>query len=203
MPRAAPGDFARGALRRKLPEYLRVSVRNSDRYQSSYPNRMGKESYLLLYESRHEKCCYFTQHLSGFGVDRGCMGEVVSSVGDCRPPPPGNPRQPTSPVGNISWIGGRHMNPPQVGSGSTGFISIMQKNGGVFLPVSIHCSFNSNQLNTNLKDLDLNQYFKNNRSYFSCIGKDPVLKFEHFHSHLCGLMEVEPPSIAITNVLGT
>ena len=203
MPRAAPGDFDRGALRRKLPEYLRVSVCNSDRYPSGYPYRLGKESFLLPDKSRYEKGSYFTQHLSGFGVERGCMGEVVSLVGDCRPPPPGNPRQPTTPIGSISWIDRRHMNPPQMGSRGTGFISIKQKSGGVFLSVSIHCSFNSNQLNTNLKDLDLNQYFKNNRSYFSCAVENPVLKFEHFHSHLCGFMEVEPPSIAITNVLGT
>ena len=203
MTHAAPGDFARGALRRKLPEYLRVSVRNSDRYLLSIPYRMGKESILLPYESRFEKCSYFTLHLSGFGVERGRMGEVVSLVGDCRPPPPGNPRQPTNPDGNIRWIDWRHMNPPQVGSGQTGLTTIKRKNGGIFLSVTRHCSFNNNLLNTNLKDLDIIQYFKNNRSYFSCVGKNPVLKFEHFNSHLCGLKEVEPPSIVITNVLGT
>ncbi len=202
MPRAAPGDIARGALRRKLPEDLRVSVCNSDRYLSSYSYRLDKEISLLHHKSRSNKCCHFTLHSSGFGVERGRLGEVVSLVGDCRPPPPGNPHRPTIPMSSINWVGGRHLSPPPVGSGSIGFTSVKPKNGGFFLPVSMHCSFNSNPLNTNLKDLNYIEYFKNNRSYFSCAGKNPVLKFEHFHSHLCGFNQVEPPSIAITNVLG-
>ncbi len=203
MPRAAPGEDTRGALRRKLPEYLQVSVSNSDRYLSRYPYRMVMETYHHLCKSRLKKCSYFTLHLSGFGVIRGRLGEVVSLVGDCRPPPPGNPHRPTIPACIRDWVGGRHRCPAHAGSGSIGFSSNKQKSGGVFLPIWKYCSFKNIQLNTNLKDLDINQYFKNNRSYFSCTEKNPVLKFEHFHSHLCGFREVEPPSIAITIVLGT
>ena len=203
MPRAAPGDFDRGALRRKLPEYLRVSVCNSDRYPSGYPYRLGKESFLLPDKSRYEKGSYFTQHLSGFGVERGRMGEVVSLVGDCRPPPPGNPHQPTASICATKWVGGKYRNPTPVDNGRICFISKKQKNGGVFLPLRMYSTFNNHQISTNLKDLNHCEYFKNNRSYFSCAVENPVLKFEHFHSHLCGFMDVEPPSIAITNVLGT
>jgi hypothetical protein len=204
MPRAAPGDIARGALRRKLPENLRVSVRNSDgclaRYP--YPYRFGMETYLHLSESRSRKCCYFTLHLSGFWVERGRLGEVVSLVRDCRPPPPGNPYRPTASSFATKWDGGKHRNPTQVDNGFC-FILKKQENGGVFLPLRMYSTFNSHQISANLKDLNHCEYFKNNCSYFSCIVKNPVLKFEHFHSHLCGYRDVEPPSIAITNVLET
>ena len=203
MPCAAPGNIARGALRRKLPEYLRASVCNLVRYPSNHPYRLEKELLLLFHESKSKKCSYFTLHSSGFGVERGRLGEVVSLVGDCRPPPPGNPHRPTTPDSNLYWVGGKCMNPFQVGNGGTGFTSKKQKNGGVFLQTCVHSSFNNSQIYTNLKDLNLVEYFKNNRSYFSCIVDHPVLKFEHFHSHLCGVRDVEPPSIAITNVLET
>lgn len=203
MPRAAPGDIARWALRRKLPEYLRVSVCNSDRYLSRYPYRLRKETYLRLYKCRSNKRCYFTLHSSGFEVERGRLGEVVSLVGDCRPPPPGNPHRPTTPVNISNWVGGRHISLAEVGRGSVLFISKKQKNGGVFLPVRMYSTLNINQIPTNLKDLNYCEYFKNNRSYFYCIGSNPVLEFEHLHSHLCGFGDVEPPSIAITNVLET
>jgi len=203
MTRAAPGDLARGALRRRLPKDQRVSVCESDRYPKGASYRMGKESYLLPCMSSYEMCSYFTQHLSGFGVERGRMGEVVSLVGDCRPPPPGNPLQLSTPSGSIVCFDAGLMNLPQVGCKSTSFISIKHKNGGFFLPASIHCSFNKHKSKPNLKNLNNTEYFKNKRSYFSCAGKNPVLKFEHFHSHLCGFREVGPPSIAITNVLET
>ena len=203
MPRAAPGDIARGALRRKLPEYLRVSVHNFSRYPSSNPYHLGKELFLFPYASKCKKCSYFTLHSSGFEVERGRLGEVVSLVGDCRPPPPDNPHQPTVPVRRINRVGGRQTSSPPVECGSIGFTSGKQKNGGIFLPICMHSSFNKYQTYTNLKNINHTEYFKNNCSYFPCIVKNPVLKFEHFHSHLCGFREVEPPSIAITNVLGT
>jgi len=203
MPRAAPGDNVRGALSRKLPEYLRVSVRDFDRHPSSYPYRLRKEILLLAYASKSITCSYFTLHLSGFGVECGRLGEVVSMVGDCRPPPPGNPRQPTNPACSLKYVGKRQMNPQKMGNRGTGFTSKKKKNGGVFSPICIYSSFNNYQIYSNLKDLNFSEYFKNKRSYFSCIVKNPVLKFEHFHSHLCGFREAEPPSIAITNVLGT
>jgi hypothetical protein len=203
MPRVAPGDIVRGALRRKLPEYIRVSVRYSDRYLPRYPYRLVMETSLHLCKSRSKKCSYFTLHLSGFGIERGRLGEVVSLVGDCRPPPPGNPHRPSTPDCISDWVGMRYGCPAHTGSGSIGFTSNKQKYGGVFLPVWMGYSFNNTQLITNLKDLIPGEYFKNYRSYFSCTEKNPVLKFEHFHSHLCGFRKLEPPSIAITNVLGT
>jgi hypothetical protein len=203
MPRAAPGESARMALRRKLSGNLRVSVRNSNGYLARYPYRFGMEKYLHQYGSRSRRCCYFTLLLSGIGVECGRLGEVVSLVGDCRPPPPGNPHRPTASICASKWVGGKHRNNIQTLDGSIYFLSKKQKNGGVFLPLWKYSTFNNYQIPTNLKDLNHCEYFKNNRSYFSCIVKNPVLKFEHLHSHLCGYRDVEPPSIAITNVLET
>jgi hypothetical protein len=98
MPRAAPGDIVRGALRRNFPENLRVSVCNSDGYTIICPYRLRMESLFHPHGSRSTKWSYFTQQLSCFEVEGGCLGEVVSLVGDCRPPPPGNPRRPSTPA---------------------------------------------------------------------------------------------------------
>ncbi len=57
------------------------------------------ETDLHLDVSRYYWCGAFTQLLSGIGVERGRLGEVVSLVGDCRPPPPGNPHRPPMRVG--------------------------------------------------------------------------------------------------------
>jgi hypothetical protein len=46
------------------------------------------EIYLLPNDSRSHYLCSFTLQFSGFWVERGGLGEVVSLVGDCRPPPP-------------------------------------------------------------------------------------------------------------------
>jgi hypothetical protein len=203
MPRAAPGDIARGALRRNLPENLRVSVSNSGGYTLRCPYRLGMETSLHPYRSKFNEWCYFTLQFSDFTVERGRLGEVVSLVGDCRPPPPGNPRQPITPVRTNKGCIGWKMSPAHAGMGSIIFTSKDKKYGGVFLSVWMHFSFKIHRIITNLKELNIPQYFKNNRSYFSCTRKNPVLEFEHLYSHLCGLKVVEPPSIAITNVLET
>jgi hypothetical protein len=201
MPRAAPGVLARGALRRNFPENLRISVSNSDRYTAICPYQLGMETFIHPFRSRSNKCSYFTLHFSCFEVGRGRLGEVVSLVGDCRPPPPGNPRQPTPPARNgIGWNGWGQI-PARTTLGSYVFTTSDKNIGGVFLTVWKHCSFNNYQISNNLKKSNKFQYFKNHCSYFSCKGKNDVLKFDHLHSHLCGLMELEPPSIAITNVL--
>jgi hypothetical protein len=203
MPRAAPGVIARGAQRRNLTENLWVSVQGSDRYQSRYPYRSEMETRLHRTEVLSTQRCYFTLHLSGFGVERGRLGEVVSLVGDCRPPPPGNPRQPTTQGSTILRVGGRRFTPARSGRREGRFYLITRINGGFFLPLWMYSTLNNYHFSNILKKLKYLEYFKVNRSYFSCAVKKPVLKFEHFHSHLCGFREVEPPSIAITNVLGT
>jgi hypothetical protein len=203
MPRAAPGSNARGALRRDLPDQLHATVRYPDSCLVKCPCCPEMEKDLHRCGCRSHLCCSFTLQFSGLGVERGVLGEVVSLVGDCRPPPPGNPRQPTNPVSTIKWVGRRPVISAKAGIGSIGYISNKQKNGGVFLPIWVHCSLINLQISTNLKILNHQQYFKNNRSYFSCARKNHVLKFEHFPSHMCGFRDVEPPSIAITNVLGT
>jgi hypothetical protein len=202
MPRAAPGDIVRGALRRNYPVSSRVSVSNSGGYTLIYPYRLGMEIFIYPYARKSNECCYFALHFSCFEVERGRLGEVVSLVGDCRPPPPGNPRRPITPVRSDTWWNGWRMSPARAAMDRSIFTSIDKNTGGVFLIVLKPCSFNNHQITNNLKKINKFQYFKNNYSYFSCTGKNHVLEFTYLHSHLCGLMEVEPPSIAITNVLG-
>jgi hypothetical protein len=155
------------------------------------------------YGSRFGKWCYFTQQFSGFEVERGRLGEVVSLVGDCRPPPPGNPHRLTPHNFIDEWWDGWQMSRARADMGSNIISSKVSNFGTNILTVWKHYSFNNPQFTHNLKELNKLQYFKNNRSYSSCVVKKHVLEFSHFHSHLCGLREVEPPSIAITNVLET
>jgi len=179
MPRAAHGENACGAVRRKLPEYLVVPVFLSDRRDSNCPFRSGMETYIHPCERRIKKCGHFTQQLSGFGVVRGRLGEVVSLVGDCRPPPPGNPHQPPIPWKMGYWPGGSQLKPANIFL-SWGFTSKMQKFGGTIFRVSLSISFNKKKILTNLKDLNPSEYFKEIRSYSSCTGNKPVLKFGSF-----------------------
>lgn len=203
MPRAAPGDSARGVLRRDLPDHSQVTVRYFDscRERCQYCPEMD----IRLHRSgnRSQKLRNFTLQLSGFGVERVGLGEVVSMVGDCRPPPPGNPRLPTIPMCIIVEVGEWRVRLARTVMGGFCFIPEYPKSGEVLLRCSVHRSFNKHHPSYILKELNIPQYFKNNRSYTSCVEREPVLKFGHSHSHLCGQMGVEPPSIAITNVLET
>ncbi len=199
----APGDNARGALHRNLPEALQVTVRYSDRYPIRCPYHSGMEIKLHRYGSRSRIWCRFTLQFSGFGVERGVLGEVVSLVGDCRPPPPGNPRRPITPACVDAGWGGRRVKMARAIMGGFCLSSGNPKSGEVLPPGMMQCTFNRHLIKRNLKELNIPQYFKKNRSYFSCVGRKPVLKFKHLHSHLCGQLEVEPPPIAITNVLET
>jgi hypothetical protein len=202
MPRAAPGVIARGALRRKIPGEPRISVQDMGRYRDGYSSWSGSKIRirpdLRSYQGRN----YFTLHLSGFGVEHGRLGEVESLVGDCRPPPPGNPRQPTTLISIDLWNGGLRKN-PFIHNGFNVFIPKWRKKGEVFLPMYKHLSFNNSKYLYNLKKSNRWQYFKNNCSYFSCIEKCTVLEFVNSHYHLYGVWLVRPPSIAITNVLIT
>ncbi len=180
MPRAAHGENAYGAVRRKQPEYLVVPVYPSNRRLSNCPYRSGMEIYLHTCEKGIKKCGNFTQQLSGFGVVRGRLGEVVSLVGDCRPPPPGNPHRPSIPWMMAYWPGGGQRKPANIFFRWVSFTSKMQKFGGRFFPISLRISFNNKKTLTNLKDLNSSEYFKENRSYFSCTGNKPVLKFGSF-----------------------
>ena len=203
MPHAAPGENARGAVRRKLPEYLEVPVQIMNRRQCKYPIRLGMEISLHRQESGSKKCSNFTQSSSYFGVEPGRLGEVVSLVGDCRPPPPGNPHRLTIHDRMMRGSGWGCIDSKHAYQGGHGISVKMQSLGGFISLVWKCVSFNKTTTILNLKDLNSIEYFKKDRSYFSCIGYNPVLKFVSFHYHLCGFKVVEPPSIAITNVLET
>lgn len=201
MPRAAPGVVARGVLRRKFPENLPVLAHNLGEYMVKYPYRTGMGLVSHSLGSRFSKWCYFTQQISCIEVERGRLGEVVSLVGDCRPPPPGNPRRPIyRPTIYEGWTGWQ-TSLAKANKGSRIFSTNFSKRGEIIFTLSKLCSFNRQRITDNLKELNKLQYFKSNRSFSPCVEKEHVLEFSHAHSHLCGLKVVEPPSIAITNVL--
>jgi hypothetical protein len=131
------------------------------------------------------------------------LGEVESLVGDCRPPPPGNPRQLTNLSDCKHKCGGRLKNPVQPGRGFYVFTPLWKRKGAVYLPIRRHSTLNITEFHRILKRLNKTENFKNTYSYSSCIDRCNVLKFGIFHYHLYGVWLVEPPSIAITNVLGT
>ena len=202
MPRAAPGESISRVMRRKFAENMVVPGRLTDRYPSKIRPRSEMVNCHYSMVAGLIKGSYFTQQLSGCRVGRGRLGEVVSLVGDCRPPPPGNPHRPINDTTPCSWmceklvggkfreLGGRYFTPPN------------SQVGGDFFLISKHCSFNKNTHPANLKDLNFSEYFKNNHSYYSCGLNHRMLEFGSFHYHICGLLEAEPPSIVMTNVLG-
>jgi hypothetical protein len=200
MPRAAPGVIARGALCWKIPGEPIVPVHNKGGYMEGYSSRSRSKVWIRP-DVRKSYCRKtFTPHSSGFRVERGRLGEFESLVGDCWPPPPGNPRQPIIHHRNTRWNGELEKN-PYCNDGFVAFIPIWQKTGEVILPVYRVHSFNNNKNRTNLKKLNPSQYFKNICSYFSCAVKCTVLEFVSSHCHPYGFLSVGPPSIAITNVL--
>jgi hypothetical protein len=200
MPRAAPGVIARLAMRRisKGHQYILADkiIRQEEEY--SRPKRRGIRYYL-----DEQKRYYFAQHSSGLGVKLGRLGEVESLVGDCRPPPPGNPRRLTILSSYKDKSGGRFMNPVQTGRGFYVFTPVWERKGAVYLPIRKHSTLNITKSHRYLKRLNKTENFKNTYSYSSCMDRCSVLKFGIFHYHLYGVWLVEPPSIAITNVLGT
>jgi hypothetical protein len=200
MPRAAPGIIARGALCWKIPGEPRIPVQVLGWYMEGYSSRSRSEACIRPDVREFQRSKSFTPHSSGFRVERGRLGEVVSLVGDCRPPPPGNPRQPVIQIRKRETNRGLGKNPYN-NDGFVAFIAIWQKNGGVILPVYRYHSFNNNKKHSNLKKLNSAQYFKNICSYSSCAVKCTVLEFVHSHYHPYGFWLVGPPSIAITNVL--
>jgi hypothetical protein len=200
MPLAAPGVIARGALCRKIPGEPLVLAQVMGRYREGCSSWSRSEVWFRP-DVRMNRCRnYFTPHSSCFRVERGCLGEFVSLVGDCWPPPPGNPRQPIIQIRNRRWNGGLGKNPNN-NDGFVAFIPKWRKNGGVILPVKKYCTLNNNKKPSNLKILNPAQYFKNIRSFYSCAVKSTVLEFIHSHCHPYGFWLVGPPSIAITNVL--
>lgn len=201
MPRAAHGKYAREVMRRKLPEYLGVPGSDPSRRPIKCPYRPGMERYLQSQTHRSLINGALPQLLSVYRVERGRLGKVVSLVGDCRPPPPGSPHRPTTSLDVVDWIEKRQKKVENLLPGDIYFATKRQIIGGLTYSVWMHCTFNICKITRNLKILNSAEYFKENRSYFYCTGKKPVLEFGSFHSHLCGLDEVKLPSIAITNVL--
>ena len=196
MSRAVPGVAARDDLRRERIRDQRLSAWVSGRHPKQRPKFVGLGFYFHLHGHRSFYRCSFTLQSSGIGVEQGRLGEVVSLVGDCRPPPPGNPRRPAFSIG----VGNRWGLKDQ-GSGGAIFSREISKNGEIELLCSNKPSLYEYRCKANLKELNKSQYFKKNRSSFYCTGMNPVLKFDRLHSHLCGSLEVKPPPIAITNVL--
>lgn len=201
MPRTAPGVIVRGRLRRKYPKYHGVSVTYADRCWSQRPHRAGMGNDLYSFEQGAEKCGCFTRDSCDIGVVCGRLGEVVSLVGDCRPPPPGSPHRPTKLNDGIHQVIQKWKNSAAMGSGDLRFSPRGSKNGGIHRSIGKLYTFNMSSTKGNLKILVSTEYFKNTRSYYYCLSKVPVLEFEHFRSYLYGLHRAEPLSIAITNVL--
>jgi len=202
MPHATRGVIARWALRRKIPGEPILPVHDLDRYIEGYSSWSGSETYTRLGVRRFKKRNYFIQHSSGFRVERGRLGEVESLVGDCRPPPPDNPHQPST-GSRINRLSGGLWKNPFIYNGFYVFSQKWQKDGGVLLPKCRYPSLNNNGYLYNLKNIKILQYFKNICSFFSCIEKSTVLEFVRSHYHLYGFRLVGSPSIAITNVLIT
>jgi hypothetical protein len=200
MLRAAPGVIARLAMRRILQRrpYILADKFIGQVEGYSCPKESWTQKYL-----DEQKRSYFAQHSSGLGVELGRLGEVESLVGDCRPPPPGNPRRLTILSSYKYKSGERSTNPVQTGRGFNVFTPVLERNGVVYLPIRMHSTLNIIKCHRNLKRLNKTENFKNTHSYSSCIDRGSVLKFGIFHYHLYGAWLVEPPSIAITNVLGT
>jgi hypothetical protein len=198
MPRAAPGVSARWAMRRILPGHPQVSAEFHDRHREGYSLQLGRA---VPSNPVERKRCIFTLHSSSLGVELGRMGEVESLVGDCRPPPPGNPRRLTCLSVQKYLSGGREMNPVQSGRGFYVFTPMVYDNRGKFQLFGKHPTLYKLTSPYNLKTLNKSQYFKNSYSSSPCLASCSVLKFSIFHYHLYGIWLVEPPSIAITNVL--
>jgi hypothetical protein len=202
MPRAAPGVLARGASRRIIPGETGVPVQDLVRCMEGLSLRqccsLGIQPGL---QNKPRNECRIL-HSSVLQVDHGRLGEKVSKVGDCRPPPPGNPRLP------LAW---QKITPPSKGAGTDArfqpehpvFISRYPLMGKDIQSFSHRNSFKTRNISSNLKELNPSQYFKKSHSYFSCAVKYTVLEFVNSHYHLYGFRLVGPPSIAITNVLKT
>src|SRR4030042_620588 len=86
-----------------------------------------------------------TPIFSRFTVERGRLGEVVSLVGDCRPPPPGNPRQPMTLMYTNQGCNWRWTSQARIHGRKPFFTSKCKHSGENFLIVWKHCSFNKLQ----------------------------------------------------------
>jgi hypothetical protein len=200
MPHATRGVIARWALRRKIPGEPILPVHDLDRYIEGYSSWSGSETYTRLGVRRFKKRNYFIQHSSGFRVERGRLGEVESLVGDCRPPPPDNPPQPST-GSRITRLSGGLRKKPFLCNSFIIFIPKWQINRGASLSMCRYLPFKKIYYPYNLKYINQFQYFKNDCSYSSCVEQCTVLEFVRSHYHLYGFRLVGSPSIAITNVL--
>ena len=179
-----------------------ISAQDMGGYMEVYFSSLESKIYIRPKLGAFQKSKIFSLHSSSYRVMRGRLGEVESLVGDCRPPPPGNPRQPSI-QSSINLRNGGLRKKPQNRIEFIAYSSKGQRNGGVFLPPNKHHTFNNIKKPYNLKKLNHSQYFKNKCSYYSCTEKYTVLEFVNSHYHLYGYRLVGLPSIAITNVLTT
>jgi hypothetical protein len=180
MPRAAPGDNANGAVRRKFPKSLEGPGNQSARNPMTYPYRSEKESCSHHSIKGISKVCTFIQLLSVYRVECGRLGKVVSTVGDCRPPPPGNPHLLTTSRHVVGEIIGRQEDSRKVSGEDINIAPQIQRDGGFSFQVWLRFSFNNREKPSNLKILNSSEYFKNNCSYYYCTEKKAVLEFGSF-----------------------
>jgi hypothetical protein len=204
MPSTAPSEIVKGAAgRRRLPDFLAIPDQSRCIQAAHYSSRPESKIYFYATAQRCFSLDSLSKQLSGYRVERGRVGEVVSLVGDCRPPPPGNPHR--LPIHEwrakkVVWRCRCLRNPIDR---EARFGAARHQIWGNHLARYLHFSFNIHGIISNLKKLNTSEYFKENRLYFYCTENQPVLEFGSFHSYLCGLIIVELPSIAITNVLET
>lgn len=205
MLRAAPGVTARGAKRRIFPQEDCQTDLHEGSHRAGYCSYPGVVSCSETEKRRSGSSVgkkFFTQQLSGFWVERGRLGKVVSLVGDCRPPPPGNPRRPIM-EGRNRALHGRCKNALFINNRLLHFLPGGQESGVIGSSAYKLFTLKYDKNLTNLKILKIWQYFKNNRSYFYCTGIRVVLEFGISHCHLCGVWPVGSLPIAITSVLKT
>jgi hypothetical protein len=198
MPRAAPGEVYREALHRPLPNEILIPEKIKLRYGMMCSVRVGMEP--KIHPKVQQLISSFTLHNPGFRVERGRLGEVESLVGDCRPPPPGNPRRPICGT-SLFKMHDRHGINPVSCAGWFTFLPDRRKDGGVSLLFIRRYSFNRYKKLSNLKKLARIQNFKNIRSFLSCTDRMRVLRFGRSPSHLYGTLQVGTPPIVITSVL--
>ncbi len=152
MPRAAPGVTARGVVRRTLIVNRREPVEVVCRCAIWLQHICRRDPHFCPAVSGSLSQFENPSLSSGSWVEPGRLGEVESLAGDCRPPPPGNPRRPSRDDHQKVVIAAGLENLPE-DARFIKFLQKWQKNGGVFLPPIRLLSFNNLKKLSNLKIL--------------------------------------------------
>ena len=201
MPSAAPGVIARAAMRQLTPKKTCLPDLQSIRVGAECLLSPGSGSRCSPGVQHSARGFYFTRLLSVIRVARGRLGEVESLVGDCRPPPPGNPHRPPTTRGNVCSGVGMGQLPSNPTARFLLFHPRRHKNGGIFFSDYLLLTFKYFKIHHNLKKLIPRNNFKNINSFFPCTDICSVLEFRCSSYHLYGVLVEETPPIALTNVL--